>query len=252
MYVFLFDFLTFSNKNAHEKDCETLSLGHPVRLLHQLVCCTELTGEQKLVEKDTFKKYLSGDWMDHLSITGYLWPTSTNQINIWEDCHQQSPLVNQTLFSQQVSRNMTRNCNQIYLQKKPLRLQLWDRSCLGVDPWYSVTVDVCARITYIETQSGCAYFKISAFPDPRWLKTKCANHGKEMPLFPSLLNLFMCVYIKKIIIQRALVSLEDLIERKVIAQVWHKLTALHISFTYIIFFQTPAHGIFSGTVKWNL
>lgn len=107
----LFDLLTLSNKNAHEKDCKTLSLGHPVNLLHQLVCCTELSGKQKLFEKDTFKKYLSGDWMDHLSITVYSGPTSTNQINLGKGCHQQSPLVNQTLFSQQVSRNMTRNCN---------------------------------------------------------------------------------------------------------------------------------------------
>lgn len=61
----------------------------------------------------------------------------------------------------------------------------------------------------------------------------------------------MCLSKKKI--QRALVSLEDLIERKVIAQVWHKVTAqhpLHVHVSFVnTFFPDTTRRIFSGTVK---
>ncbi len=69
--------------------------------LHLTVCFIQPSGKAPLEtvwkRADTMKKYLAGNWINHLSATIYCGLTSTNQIKNTHD--QQSHLVNQTLTS---------------------------------------------------------------------------------------------------------------------------------------------------------
>lgn len=73
--------------------------------------------------------------------------------------------------------------------EKPFR-SIWDRSCRPQTSSHCW----CLCQSYTEAQSGRVYFKISAFPGPRWLKTKCINCGKKCSCF-HLCWSCLCVFI---------------------------------------------------------
>ena len=81
---------------------QTFDIHEPCNLTRQMICCTELSErlyvETILKRARTFKNYLAGDWMTHLSIIVYnhltfqgIWIYDASPLVVWTQVHDLKP-----------------------------------------------------------------------------------------------------------------------------------------------------------------